>query len=254
MLRRERDCGHGRRSRVDRAGAVSQTAVVVGGAGSIGRSLSASLAGRGYQVVVLDAAGHAGQVAHEAGAVARQCDVTDHAAILGAVEDLGSIDVLVNSVGSWPRGAVSDFDPAEWDRVITLNLSAPMYAVAAMLPQLRAARGSVVNLSSTTALRGAPTMIAYSAAKAGLLGLTRSLAAALGPDGVRVNCVLPGVLMTESNASLPPAPFERARSERALGRDGYPGDLVGAVLFFATQASEFVTGQSLIVDGGQLFG
>jgi 3-oxoacyl-[acyl-carrier protein] reductase len=149
---------------------------------------------------------------------------------------------------------VDDFDPAEWDRLIQLNLSAPMYAVAALLPQLRAARGSVVNLSSTTALRGAPTMIAYSAAKAGLLGLTRSLAVALGPDGVRVNCVLPGVLRTESNADFPPGPFERARAERALGRDGHPGDVVGAVLFFAAAGADFITGQSLIVDGGQLFG
>jgi NAD(P)-dependent dehydrogenase (short-subunit alcohol dehydrogenase family) len=228
-------------------------AVVAGGAGSIGRVLSAGLADRGYRVVILDAAG-AGQVARDAGAEARRCDLTDHAAILASVSDLERVDVLVNSVGSWPRAAVDAFDPVEWDRLIRLNLSAPMYTIAALLPQLRAARGSVVNLSSTTALRGAPTMIAYSAAKAGLLGLTRSLAVALGPDGIRVNCVLPGVLMTESNADFPAGPFTRARAERALGRDGHPGDITGAVLFFATQGAEFVTGQSLIVDGGQLFG
>jgi NAD(P)-dependent dehydrogenase (short-subunit alcohol dehydrogenase family) len=233
---------------------IEPTAVVAGGAGSIGRVLCRALADRGYRVVVLDMAGEAGHVAIDAGAEARQCDLTDYAAIREAVAGLDSVDVLVNLVGSWPRAAVDSFDPAEWDRVIRLNLSAPMYAVAAMLPQLRAARGSVVNLSSTTALRGAPTMIAYSAAKAGLLGLTRSLAVALGPDGIRVNCVLPGVLMTQSNADFPAGPFERARAERALGRDGYAGDLVGAVLFFAGQGSEFVTGQSLIVDGGQLFG
>jgi NAD(P)-dependent dehydrogenase (short-subunit alcohol dehydrogenase family) len=230
------------------------TAVVAGGAGSIGRVLCRALADRGYRVVVLDAAAGAGQVARDAGAEARRCDLTDHAAIRDSVSHLGQIDVLVNSVGSWPRAAVDAFDPAEWDRVIRLNLSAPMYVIAALLPQLRAARGSVVNLSSTTALRGAPTLIAYSAAKAGLLGLTRSLAVALGPDGVRVNCVLPGVLRTESNADFPAGPFERARAERALGRDGHPGDITGAVLFFATQGSDFVTGQSLIVDGGQLFG
>jgi NAD(P)-dependent dehydrogenase (short-subunit alcohol dehydrogenase family) len=228
-------------------------AVVAGGAGSIGRVLSAGLADRGYRVVILDAAG-AGQVARDAGAEARRCDLTDHAAILASVSDLERVDVLVNSVGSWPRAAVDAFDPVEWDRLIRLNLSAPMYTIAALLPQLRAARGSVVNLSSTTALRGAPTMIAYSAAKAGLLGLTRSLAVALGPDGIRVNCVLPGVLMTESNADFPAGPFTRARAERALARDGHPGDITGAVLFFATQGAEFVTGQSLIVDGGQLFG
>jgi NAD(P)-dependent dehydrogenase (short-subunit alcohol dehydrogenase family) len=229
-------------------------AVVAGGAGSIGRVLSAGLADRGYRVVILDAAAEADQVARDAGVEARRCDLTDHAAIRASVGDLERVDVLVNSVGSWPRAAVDAFDPAEWDRLIRLNLSAPMYAVAALLPQLRAARGSVVNLSSTTALRGAPTMIAYSAAKAGLLGLTRSLAVALGPDGIRVNCVLPGVLMTESNADFPAGPFDRARAERALGRDGHPGDITGAVLFFATQGAEFVTGQSLIVDGGQLFG
>jgi 3alpha(or 20beta)-hydroxysteroid dehydrogenase len=230
------------------------TAVVAGGAGSIGRVLCAAFAERGYRVVILDAAAGAGEAGAEAGAEARQCDLTDYGAIRETVGDLGPVDVLVNSVGSWPRAAVDDFDPAEWDRLIRLNLSAPMYAVAALLPQLRPARGSVVNLSSTTALRGAPTMIAYSAAKAGLLGLTRSLAVALGPDGVRVNCVLPGVLATESNAHFPAGPFERARAERALGRDGHPGDVAGAVLYFATSASEFVTGQSLIVDGGQLFG
>jgi NAD(P)-dependent dehydrogenase (short-subunit alcohol dehydrogenase family) len=230
-----------------------RTAVVAGGAGSIGRVLCRGLAERGYRVVILDAA-DAGQVAADAGGEARRCDLTDHAAIRDCVSDLERVDVLVNSVGSWPRAAVDAFDPAEWDRLIRLNLSAPMYAIAALLPQLRAARGSVVNLSSTTALRGAPTMIAYSAAKAGLLGLTRSLAVALGPDGVRVNCVLPGVLRTESNADFPAGPFERARAVRARGRDGYPGDITGAVIFFATQGSEFVTGQSLIVDGGQLFG
>jgi NAD(P)-dependent dehydrogenase (short-subunit alcohol dehydrogenase family) len=230
------------------------TAVVAGGAGSIGRVLCGDLADRGYRVVMLDAAADIGKVARDVGAQARRCDLTDPAAIRESVSDLARVDVLVNSVGSWPRAAVDDFDPAQWDRLIQLNLSAPMYAIAALLPQLRAARGSVVNLSSTTALRGAPTMIAYSAAKAGLLGLTRSLAVALGPDGVRVNCVLPGVLMTESNADFPAGPFERARSERALGRDGHPGDISGAVLFFATQGAEFVTGQSLIVDGGQLFG
>jgi NAD(P)-dependent dehydrogenase (short-subunit alcohol dehydrogenase family) len=216
--------------------------------------LCGGLADRGYRVVILDAAADARKVAGDVGAEARRCDLTNHAAIRESVSDLVRVDVLVNSVGSWPRAAVDDFDPVQWDRLIQLNLSAPMYAVAALLPQLRAARGSVVNLSSTTALRGAPTMIAYSAAKAGLLGLTRSLAVALGPDGVRVNCVLPGVLMTESNADFPAGPFERARAERALGRDGHPGDITGAVLFFATQGSDFVTGQSLIVDGGQLFG
>jgi NAD(P)-dependent dehydrogenase (short-subunit alcohol dehydrogenase family) len=235
-------------------GPAGPVAVVAGGAGSIGRVLCAGLADRGYRVVILDAAAGADEVGRAVGAQVRRCDLTDHAAIVGCVRDLERVDVLVNSVGSWPRAAVDAFDPAQWDRLIRLNLSAPMYTVAALLPQLRAARGSVVNLSSTTALRGAPTMIAYSAAKAGLLGLTRSLAVALGPDGVRVNCVLPGVLLTESNADFPAGPFERARAERALGRDGHPCDITGAVLFFATQASEFVTGQSLIVDGGQLFG
>src|SRR6202034_2322671 len=208
----------------------------------IGRVLCAGLADRGYRVVILDAAAGADEVARDAGAEARRCDLTDHAAIRACVSDLGQVDVLVNSVGSWPRAAVDAFDPAEWDRVIQLNLSVPMYTIAALLPQLRAARGSVVNLSSTTALRGAPTMIAYSAAKAGLLGLTRSLAVALGPDGIRVNCVLPGVLMTESNADFPAGPLARARAERALSRDGHPGDISGAVLFFATQGAEFVTG------------
>lgn len=230
------------------------TAVVAGGAGSIGRVLCGALADRGYRVVILDAAADVGPVARDVGAEARRCDLTDYAAIRESVSDLGRVDVLVNAVGSWPRAAVDAFDPAQWDRLIQLNLSAPMYTIDALLPQLRAARGAVVNLSSTTALRGAPTMIAYSAAKAGLLGLTRSLAVALGPDGVRVNCVLPGVLMTESNADFPAGPFERARAERALGRDGHPGDITGAVLYFATASSEFVTGQSLIVDGGQLFG
>jgi NAD(P)-dependent dehydrogenase (short-subunit alcohol dehydrogenase family) len=232
---------------------MTRRAVVAGGAGDVGRLVAAGLGSEGYEVHLLDRADDLQDVADEVGAVAHRCDATDYGSLVAATAGLDSVDVLVNAVGAWPRAPIDELDPAEWEQVLRVNLGAPMLTTKALLPGLRRARGAVVNVSSTTALRGAPGMVAYSSAKAGLIGLTRSLAAALGPDGVRVNLVFPGVLVTESNADLPAQPFERARAERALRRDGYASDIVGAVLFFASDAAGFVTGQSLVVDGGQLF-
>lgn len=228
--------------------------LIAGGAGAVGGAVAASFVADGYRVLLLDTAPELERVAAELGAEPVRCDVTDYAALVAATRGIGELDVLVNAVGVWPVSTLDELTPDAWDRVVRVNLTGPFLTVKAVSAALRAARGRVVNISSTSALRGAPTMIAYSSAKAGVLGLTRSLAAALGPDGVRVNVVLPGLLVGEAAAGVDPARFARARAERALGRDGHAADVVGAVRFFASDSAEFVTGQSIVVDGGQLFG
>jgi 3-oxoacyl-[acyl-carrier protein] reductase len=180
--------------------------------------------------------------------------VTDYEQLVEATRDIAALDVLVNAVGVWPPSTIDDLTPELWDRLIRVNLTGTFLTIKALLAPLRAVGGSVVNLSSTTALRGAPTMIAYSTAKAGIIGLTRLTAAALGADGVRVNAVLLGVLVGESTAAVDPARFERARTERTPACDGHPEDVVSAIRFFADRDSVFVTGQTMVVDGGQLFG
>jgi NAD(P)-dependent dehydrogenase (short-subunit alcohol dehydrogenase family) len=229
-------------------------ALIAGGGGAIGRVVAASFVADGYDVTLLDAAIDLDSIATDVGARSVRCDVTDYESVVAATCDIDTLDVLVNAVGAWPVSTIDELTAEVWDQVIRVNLTGVFHAIKAVLQPLRAARGSVVNLSSTSALRGAPTMIAYSSAKAGIIGLTRSMAAALGPDGVRVNAVLPGVLVSESNSAVDPARFERARTERALRRDGVPDDVVGAIRFFADRSSAFVTGQTMVVDGGQVFG
>jgi len=183
----------------------------------------------------------------------RFADVTDPAALAGAVAGVPALDVLVTAVGTRPQLLIDELSFEEWNRQIAINLSSVYLSVKCLLPALRAARGCVVNFASAAALVGHETMIAYCTAKAGVIGLTRALAVALGPEGIRVNSVLPGALDTPSNEALPPEILQDAQRARALRRAGTAQDLVGATRFLASSGAEFVTGQSIVVDGGLHF-
>ncbi len=211
-------------------------------------------------IAELDAA--AGErVAAEVGGLAVRTDVADEASCQEmarrAVERYGRIDVLVNNAAIFAtipmsRAPFDQVEPAEWDRMMAVNLRGPWLACRAVIPQMRKQRyGKIINISSGTALKGAATRIHYVTSKAGIIGFTRTLAMEVGKDNICVNCIAPGSTLSEENADEALIKYRQsAASTRALQRMQRPEDLVGAVAFFASSDSDFITGQTLVVDGG----
>ena len=182
-------------------------------------------------------------------------DVRDQATIAHAVAKMiaiaGRIDILVNAAGiTRPKGTLADFD-----ETMATNLRAPYLAIEAVSPMMNAARrGSIINVTSLGAHRGFPGNPAYVAAKGGLSQMTRAFACDLGPNGIRVNNLVPGYIATAmtSTSFADPQMHERRRDHTILGRWGEPADLVGAAIFLASDASAYITGQDIVVDGGWL--
>lgn len=228
--------------------------VISGGAGVLGQALAAGFTGGGAVVHLVDQSEAVEEVAARIGATPHRCDVTDEDAV-GALPSLGEVALLVNGVGAWPLHDIGRLDRRTWDAFLAANLTAAFLLTQHLLPGLRAARGSVVNISSAVAFKGNPDMAAYAAAKAGLLGLTRSLARALGPDGVRVNAVAPGLIrMSANDAQLAEGAYARARASRAIPEDLLPEDIIGAIRFLGSPGARMVTGQTIVIDGGVWMG
>ncbi|GLY75511.1 SDR family NAD(P)-dependent oxidoreductase [Actinoallomurus iriomotensis] len=179
-------------------------------------------------------------------------DVTDAADVaeLAATcrETFGGLDVLINNAGVDGRAEIDRLTAEEWNRVMSVNLTGCYHVTQAVLPLL-ADGGSVINLGASAAMRGRPGSAHYTASKAAVIGLTRSLAKELGPRGIRVNCVAPGVV-AEPGDDLPAPLRTRLTAMTALGRLGEPDDVAGAVLFFSSDLSGYVSGVTLNVDGG----
>ena len=171
----------------------------------------------------------------------------------GAVRELGRLDILVNNAGTNIRRPALDFTEADWDRVVTLNLKAAFFCAQAAGRVMAAQKsGKVINIVSLAVRHGLPNLAVYTAAKAGLAGLTRVLAVEWAPHGVQVNAIGPGYLRTELTEPLfaQPGWLERALGRIPAGRTGVPADLAGLLLFLASPASDYVTGQVIFVDGG----
>lgn len=232
-------------------------ALVTGGSRGIGRAIVLALAGQGVRVAAChvnpdSAAGLDEQIAPAGGFVYR-ADVSRPDEVDGlaaAVRDrFGGLDVLVNNAGIVSHHPVADLDPAEWHRVLDSNLTAAFLVTRAATPLL--AEGAVViNISSGVALVGQPGLAHYTAAKAGILGLTRTLSKELGPRKIRVNAISPGVVETDQAANAPPERRAAYAARTALGRIGRPDDIAGACLLLASDLSGFITGANLAVDGG----
>jgi 3-oxoacyl-[acyl-carrier protein] reductase len=239
-----------------------RVAIVTGGGHGIGRAYAKRLAEEGAQLVIAELDGPAGErVAAEVGGVAVRTDVADEKSAnemaRRAVDRYGRIDILVNNAAIFhtvpmSRAPFDQIDPQEWDRMMSVNLRGTWFACRAVVPQMRKQRyGKIVNISSGTALKGTGSRIHYVTSKAGILGFTRTLAMELGKDNICVNCIAPGSTLSEEEPDESIVRYRQAAaSTRALQRLQKPEDLVGAMAFFASPDSDFITGQTLVVDGG----
>ncbi len=167
----------------------------------------------------------------------------------GAVSALDGLDVVVNNAGVVSHRTLDQLDGREWDRVLDTNLRAVYEVCRAAVPHLPSG-GAIVNVSSAVAMLGMVARTHYTAAKAGMLGFTRSLCKEVGPRGIRANVVAPGIIDTDQTAGLPPATRERYEQLAALRRLGTPRDVADVVLFLASDRARFVSGQTIVVDGG----
>lgn len=225
--------------------------LVTGGSRGIGAAVVRAFARRGHRVSFLyeknEAA--AGLVSQETGAAALRADVADKASVEAAFQTIGSVDILVNNAGICHYGLISQISPEQWDRLFAVNVRGIYNCVNAALPgMLREQSGSIVNLSSMWGQVGASCEAAYSATKGAVIALTKALAKELGPSGIRVNAVAPGVILTDMVANVDPGILADLAEETPIGRNGTPEDVAEAV--YSLSLAEFITGQVLPVNGG----
>ena len=245
-----------------------RVAIVTGAAQGIGEGIARALAGAGALVVVADLhAGQAAQVAatigEEGGAAeAMMVDMADEDSVVALVAHAhalrGRLDILVNCAGVQDRNFLEDTTVAFWDHLQDVNLRGPFISIREAVKYMRAdgTDGRIVNIASNSAFHAtAPSLFAYSTSKAGVVGLTRATAIEVAKDGIRVNAVCPGNTTTPGQfTSTGPAFSDEtiAKFMPPIGRPGRPTDIAAAVLFAASDASAFMTGQTLVIDGGQL--
>ena len=225
--------------------------IITGGSRGIGAAAVALFAGRGDRVWFLYEKEHdaARQVAEKTGATAICCDVADSAAVKKAFEGLPSMDILICNAGICYSGLMSQLKEAQWDRIFDVNVKGIYNCVnAAMTGFLQNHAGSIVTVSSMWGQVGASCEAAYSATKGAVIALTKALAQELGPSGIRVNCVAPGVILTDMCATVDPEILEGMAAESCIGRNGTPEDVAKAMEYLAD--APFVTGQILAVNGG----
>ena len=240
-----------------------RVAIVTGAARGIGLAIAERLSRAGASVVIADVdeegASAAAERLREGGgkAVGAVADVTSPEEVGAmaerALDAFGEIDILVNNAGITGRDAsLWEITDEEWEQVLGLNLTATFYCCRAVVPHMRDRQsGAIVNVASIAGKEGNPSMIPYSVSKAGVICLTKALARALIRDGVRVNCVAPGVVETPLLEQLQPETIEYMRSKVPMGRMGHPEEVAAVVHFLASDATSFVTGQCYDVSGGR---
>lgn len=227
------------------------TCVVTGGSRGIGAGIVAAFAKRGDRVFFLYEKEHEDAKAVEAatGATAICCDVADGEAVEKVFAQIGALDILVCNAGIYRGGLIHQLPSADWDRLFDVNVKGIYHCVKAAMPAfLQTHSGCIINISSMWGQVGASCESAYSATKGAVIALTKALAKELGPSGIRVNAIAPGVILTDMCAGYPEAVLESLREETPVGRNGVPQDIAHAALYLAD--AEFVTGQILGVNGG----
>jgi NAD(P)-dependent dehydrogenase (short-subunit alcohol dehydrogenase family) len=232
-----------------------KVAIVTGGAQGIGQAIADGLAAEGAEVVIADLNPPEGGI---------RADVSDEADVQRMVDETvgrhGRLDILVNNAGLYASLAMRPFTEIpleEWRRVMDVNVASMFLTCRAAVPVMRGqGGGKIVNISSGTPFRGVPFLLHYVTSKGAIVALTRALAKELGKDGIYVNCVAPGFTMS-AGVEAHPEVIEKLRdvsvASRTIQRDQVPEDVVGAVVFLCTPAADFITGQTMVIDGGQFF-
>ena len=227
--------------------------VITGGSRGIGAEAVRFFAAQGHCVRFLYEKNHeaAKAVAAETGAEGVCCDVADKAAVEQALRDFGPVDVLINNAGIAHYGLISQIGKEQWDRVFAVNVHGMYHCIDAVLPgMLQQQSGCIINVSSMWGQVGASCEVCYSASKAAVIGLTKSLAKELGPSHIRVNCLAPGVVLTDMCAHIDAETMDWLREDTPLNRHGTTADMVQAMNYLIR--AEFLTGQVLPVNGGMV--
>jgi NAD(P)-dependent dehydrogenase (short-subunit alcohol dehydrogenase family) len=246
-----------------------RVAIVTGGAKGIGQHYAKALAAAGARVMIADIADGkalAAEIAQAHGpdaAASHVFDVSDEAAVNDLVARtlmrFGRIDVVVNNAALYatlPPVKCTDIDVALWDRVMAVNVRGPFLMVKHVAPHMIGrGSGKIINVASGTAYKGLPDFLHYITSKGAIVAFTRALSRELGPHGINVNTLAPGLILSETGLTNT-AHLDQARAgviaSRAIKRDGYPDDLIGALIFLASAESDFITGQTIAVDGGSI--
>ena len=229
------------------------TVVITGGSRGIGAAAVEAFAARGDKVYFLYEKNHdaAAAVAAKTGATPICCDVADGAAVRSAFAQIDNVDILICNAGIVHYGLMSMMEEAAWDRIFDVNVKGIYNCVNAAMPAfLRTHRGSIITVSSMWGQVGASCEAAYSATKGAVMALTKALAQELGPSGIRVNCVAPGVILTDMCANVEPEILKQMGEDAPVGRNGTPQDVAKAMLYLAD--AEFITGHVLSVNGGYI--
>jgi NAD(P)-dependent dehydrogenase (short-subunit alcohol dehydrogenase family) len=244
-----------------------RVAIITGAAQGIGAQYAHALAAAGASVTVADVQDTqpVAQAIVAAGgqALAVKADVTDPVSVRGMVaatiEHFGKVDILINNAALFGNVVFKPFEElesAEWERMMTVNVRGVFECCKAVSPAMRKnGYGKIVNIASAIVFKGAPMMLHYVASKGAIIAMTRSLARELGNDGIRVNSLAPGLVMSENvlaNPAWKGAVVDNNVASRALKRDATPEDMTGTVIYLCSEASDFVTGQVLVVDGGSI--
>ena len=231
--------------------------LITGGSRGIGRSIAELFASNGYSVAFTyknsddaarELAGRIGAIAIKADS---ECDSDISKAVAIAERELGGIDILVNNAAVSSYGLLQDISLEEWNRVMSVSVTGAFLYSKLLLPgMIKRGFGRIINITSMWGIVGASTEVHYSAAKAALIGFTKALAKEVGPSGITVNAVAPGVIATDMNKNLSEEDMECLKDETPVGRIGLPEDVAEAVLFLASEKSSVVTGEVMNVSGG----